>query len=27
LRICNVYNIPVASNEASAVLILQGMAK
>ncbi len=25
LRICNVYNVPVASNEASAILILQGM--
>lgn len=26
LRICNVYNIPLATNEASAVLILQGLA-
>jgi len=25
LRICNVYNVPVATNEASAVLILQGL--
>ncbi len=25
LRICNVYNVPLATNEASAVLILQGL--
>jgi methylglyoxal synthase len=25
LRICNVYNIPLATNEASAVLILHGL--
>ncbi|MBX3015043.1 MAG: methylglyoxal synthase [Caldilineaceae bacterium] len=27
LRICNVYNIPVATNEASAHLILQGLSE
>lgn len=26
LRICNVYNVPLATNEASARLILQGLA-
>lgn len=26
LRICNVYNVPLATNEASAGLILQGLA-
>jgi len=26
LRICNVYNIPVATNEASAKLVLNGLA-
>lgn len=25
LRICNVYNVPVATNEAAAVLILKGL--
>ena len=27
LRICNVYNVPVATNEATASLIVQGMAQ
>jgi len=27
LRICNVYNVPVATNEASATLMLAGLAK
>lgn len=27
LRICNVYDIPLATNEATARLILQGLAK
>ncbi|MCB0061406.1 MAG: methylglyoxal synthase [Caldilineaceae bacterium] len=27
LRICNVYNVPLATNEASARLILQGLAQ
>lgn len=27
LRICNVYNIPVATNEASAQLILKGLVQ
>ena len=27
LRICNVHNIPVATNEASATLILQGLVR
>lgn len=26
LRICNVYNVPLATNEATALFILQGMA-
>ena len=26
LRICNVYNVPLATNEASAILILGGLA-
>ncbi len=27
LRICNVYNVPVATNEASAQLVLKGLAE
>jgi methylglyoxal synthase len=26
LRICNVYNVPLATNEATAVLVLNGLA-
>ncbi|MCB0132895.1 MAG: methylglyoxal synthase [Caldilineaceae bacterium] len=26
LRICNVYNVPLATNEASGILILRGLA-